>query len=194
MATIDRRIYMDLKKHKDGIRKPGQKPKINEEIMKEVIDSVLNGTHLDQKITIYSPMAAKILVTAEESFPQAGKCTVAGYLIENMFQYFRYGYVWDRVAKDVPETSRYGAEDIAQVIKSIEIGLEHEELLKSVEEKIKNKEISPYITVHSPRLVASLKYLERTVPKFKKGSYAAGILEDQAIVNLGDPMNLEIFF
>lgn len=185
---------MDSKKYTEGIGKSGQKSKINEELMEEIIDSVLNGTHVDQKITIYSPMAAKILVTAEESFPQAGKCSVAGYLIENMSQYTRYGYVWDRVAKDIPQTSRYGAEDISQVIKSIQIGPEHEELLKSVEEKIKNKEISPYITIHSPRLVASLKYLERILPEFKKESYAAGILEDPAIVNLGDPMNLDIFF
>lgn len=167
---------------------------INEEIMKEVINSVLNGTHIDQKVTVYSLLAAKILIAAEESYPQAGKCSIAGYLLERGFPHTRYYAIWERVVQDIPETNRYGADDLEALVERIQIGEESIELLKSVEARLKNKEQSPYITVHSPRLVASLKYLEKTVPKFKKGSFAADLLENEALVNLGDPMNLDVLF
>lgn len=167
---------------------------IDEEIIQEVIKSVNEGTHVDQKVTLYSPFATKLLVAIEETVPQAGKCTVAGWLLENAFPKTRYEKIWNRVAKDIPETTRYRSDDIGKRIHKHPLGPDKEQLLKDIEKRIKEKEVSPYITVHSPRLVASMKYLEQTVPKFKKGSVAAKLLENEAIVHLGDPNNLDILF
>lgn len=167
---------------------------IDEDVIKEIINSVLNSDHVDQEVAIYSPRAAKILSTAEMSFPQANKNTIACYLVENMFPCGIFRHVWDRVAMDIPETNIYETENIQEVIETIKMGPEYVDLLKSVEEKIENNEISPYITIHSPRLVASLNYIGRTMPKFKKEAYVASILSEQAIVNLGEDMYLDIFF
>lgn len=166
---------------------------IDEKVLAEVIKTVKEGTHVDQKLTMYTPFAAKVLIAVEETVPQAGKCTVAGHLLENVFSQFEKD-LWDRVAKEIPETSRYGSPDIAKVVKETTVGPDMEGKLKEVEVKMKDKPSMNYITIHSPRVVAVLKYLAATVPKFKKGSYAAQMLENEVTVHLGDEAHLEVLF
>lgn len=171
-----------------------QEPEINTVELEKAINLVITGAHKDQKLTLYSPLAAKLLIVAEESYPQFGKCTVAGHLIENVLQNASNKYymkLWALISEKIEETSRY-APDIDERIKKVQIGAEHLDKITDVEAKLADTPSQKYITIHSPRLVAFMRYLEATQPKFKKGSLAAQLLENEVLVHLVDPEALEI--